>query len=571
MTDLPETMQRGLELCFMTARCADGRFIQMCARQDVHFRNWLRALGLQDALHDERFTGLPLGIPSLAAVAELESLVRARMATRSRDDWMRLFSTEFDVGADPFLTPVEFLSHPQLTANDRVVTTADPILGPVRQIGLLARLDATPGSVRGPAPCLGSDTVDGVSQTWPMGTSATVAAGDPHELPLAGITVLELAHFVAGPLAGTLLAEMGARVIKIEPLAGDPFRRTGAQSVKFLVGKESIAIDLKHPHSQAIVDGLIERSDVFVHSFRPDVPARLGLDHERLAALAPRLIYVNASAYGSRGPQRGRSAFHSTPTALSGAGFLQAGSGNPPVDDSFPDPGGALGVATAVLLALHARQLTGRGQYVETTMLTSAGYVMSAELAQYAGAPDIPIPDNGQHGRGALYRLYSCAAGWLFLAAVDPADWEAVVDVLAHPAWASEEQFADPAGRLLNWTSLAEALATALMARPAQDWVTALQARGVGAVVVTERPSETWLQEHDLLSADQHPAFGDYWRLPPKLTWASTVPGAAPAAALGEHSLDLLAELGYSDDAIATLVADGVVGTWSRDTAAVLG
>lgn len=544
-TDLPPTMQRGLELCFMTAECADGAYLQMCARQDEHFRSWLRALDLDHVLADARFAGLPLRIETMEAVDELERLLRAAMLTRPRAEWLDRFSGPFDVGGDPFLTTREFLDHPQLVENGRVVTLEDPEVGPVRQLGLLAELSSTPGLIRGPAPLLGADRLDAVLAQWtrdrnpadPIGLPGPVAPG---EAPLHGITVLEAAHFVAGPLAGSLLAELGARVIKLEPLAGDPFRRTGSQAVKFLLGKESIALDLKHDMARTILDRLVARSDVFVHSFRPRVPARLGMDHARLAAVNPRLVYVYASAYGSRGPQRDRTAFHSTPTALSGAGIIQAGRGNPPVDDSFPDPGGALAVATAVLLGLHARSRTGVGQHVETTMLTSAGYVMSNDIVDYAGRPPVDVPDRGQHGAQPWYRLYECASGWLFLAAVRDRDREALATLVPD----------------LEETTLAAAFAQ----RPAADWVRQLLEHGVPATVVHPGGSEQFLLEQGLLRPADHPVLGAFWRLPQKIDFAEAATCSGPAAALGEHSRALLSELGFEAAAIEEMVSAGVIG-----------
>jgi crotonobetainyl-CoA:carnitine CoA-transferase CaiB-like acyl-CoA transferase len=552
-----EVLGRGLELCFLTAECADGRFIQMCARQDAHFRAWLEVLGLGRVLDEPRFRGAPLGIGRLEDVAALEELLRAAMRTRTQAEWMRLFTEEVDVGADPFLTPEEFLAHPQLTANERVVVLEDPEVGRIRQIGPLVAMAVTPARIGPPAPRLGEHqdllTVRAAGGPPVTPSRPPAVAG----LPLAGVTVLEAAYFVAGPLAGSLLAELGARVIKLEPPAGDPFRRTGLQSVKFLHGKESIAVDLKHPDGVAVAHRLVCASDAFVHSFRPGVPERLGLDHPTLAALNPGLVYLNAASYGSRGPQRHRAAFHSTPTALSGGGIAQAGRGNPPVDDSYPDPGSALAAATALLLGLAARERIGSGQYLETTMLTSTGYILSDSLVDYAGMPQRPIPDGGQHGLHPLYRLYRTAEGWLFLAVAGEDDWARFANAVNRPGWLAEgprgpsEEVADG-----PWS---RRIGAVLEGAPAAAWQRELQAAGLSAVEVTGRGSADWLAEHDLLSPDEHPAFGPYWRLPPTLRIAGVTAARQPAAALGEHSIDLLRFAGYGEREIGALLAAGTV------------
>ena len=574
--DLPPTVQRGVELCFLTVRCADGKYIQMCARQDAHFKAWLTALGLTALLDEPRFAGMPLGITTLAALDDLEDMLRARMATRSQAEWMRAFTEDYDVGADPFLTPAEFLDHPQMVDNARVVTIEDPAVGSVRAPGVLVELAATPGGPAGPAPRLGDTTSSELAARFadlahssPRSSPPSPPQSGPRRAPLAGVVVLEAAHFVAGPLAGSLLAELGARIIKIEPLAGDPFRRTGAQSVKFLVGKESIALNLKDPAARAVVDALVLRSDVFVHSFRPGVPERLNLGAARLAEINPALLYVNASAYGSRGPQRHRSAFHSTPTALSGAGIIQAGRGNAPVDDSFPDPGGALTVATAVLLGLNARERIGVGQYIETTMLTSAAYVMSLDLTVFPGAVAPPLPDRGQYGRHPLYRLYPTAAGWLFLAALRPREWDALIAVLGAPAWATRERMARAAAAAEP--DLADDLAAAFRQRPAREWLAELSRHAVSVGPVSEVQSDSWLAGQGLLTPDDHPAFRAFWRLPPKIDFAGEEFRPGPAAALGEHSRALLAEIGYTEQQIGELVAAGTLGVWPASDAEAAG
>ncbi len=334
----------------------------MCARQDHHFRAWLRALDLEDRLGDPRYAGAPMGVERVEDVAALESEIRARMKTRPSDEWMRIFA-EFDVGADPFLTPEEFLAHPQMVENGRVVTVEDPEVGRCRQVGPLSLFAGAPPFWSRPAPRFGEHTRQVLAEL----DDAQARTPDPERAaalrppyPLAGITILELAYFLAGPLAATMLAEMGARVVKVEPPGGEPARRLGLQAAKLFHGKESVVLDLKRPKGMAVLLELVERADVFLHSFRPGVAERLGIDAAMLLGPSiPRLVYVYAASYGSKGPQSGRAAFHSTPNALVGSGILQAGTGNPPVDDSYPDPGSALGVATAVLLGLHRRERDG--------------------------------------------------------------------------------------------------------------------------------------------------------------------------------------------------------------------
>jgi crotonobetainyl-CoA:carnitine CoA-transferase CaiB-like acyl-CoA transferase len=257
-------------------------------------------------------------------------------------------------------------------------------------------------------------------------------AGKP---PMSGFTILEFASFLAAPLGATLMAELGARVIKVEPLEGDMFRKTGLEYVHIGNGKESIALDLKDPRALQIVDRLISKSDVLLHNFRPGVPERLGIAYERVSKINPRLIYLYGASYGSRGPEKHRPAFHPMPNALTGGGILQAGKGNPPVNDSYSDPCAGLAVGAALAIGLYAREVTGQGQYMETTMLTSACWVHSEQIVNYRNRPARPELDQQQLGYGALNRLYKCSEGWIMLVARNDNQVSALAKMFGQPSW----------------------------------------------------------------------------------------------------------------------------------------
>jgi crotonobetainyl-CoA:carnitine CoA-transferase CaiB-like acyl-CoA transferase len=562
-------MNAGIELCFMTALCQDGRYIQMCARQDHHFRAWLRALDLEDRLDEPRYGSAPMGVERVEDVAALESEIRARMRTRRRDEWMRIF-TELDVGADPFLTPDEFLAHPQMVDNGRVVTVGDPEVGPCRQVGPLALFAGAPPFSSRPAPRLGEHSrqvraeIDEPEPDGPRADPSPRIAGTNRPLyPLAGVIILEVAYFLAGPLAATVLAEMGARVVKVEPPGGEPSRRLGLQAAKLFHGKESIILDLKRPEGMAALLELVDRADVFLHSFRPGVAERLGIDPGSLLARNPGLVYVYAASYGSKGPQAGRAAFHSTPNALVGSGILQAGTGNAPVDDSYPDPGSALGVATAVLLGLHRRErAAGAGQLAETTMLATTGYAMSPYLVDYDGAPEWRLPDKGQHGVSALQRLYRGAEGWVYVACRSEKEWRALTATLERREWCDDRRFADGATRSEHDADLTGALAATLATRSAEAWAQRARAHCAPLVAVTARPKDGWMEEEKLLIEAEHPVFGSYWRPPAKVGFEGFPPRLAPACAAGEHTRAILTELGYDQERVDRLAASGVTQTW---------
>jgi crotonobetainyl-CoA:carnitine CoA-transferase CaiB-like acyl-CoA transferase len=569
-------MLRGIALTFLTPECKDGRYIQMCARQDDHFRNWMAALGLSELMKEERFAGAPMGFESESDVTELEEIVCSRMREKTQAEWMQLFIEEFDVGADPFLTPAEFLEHPQMVVNGRIVEIDDPVLGRVRQVGPLVAFGETRSRIAAPAPRLGEHQrlaeearPQPDARRTPSATAGTASAraldGRP---PLDGVTVLEIAYFLAGPLGTTLAAELGARVIKVEPFAGDPYRRVGLESVHIVAGKESIALDLKSRKGQEVLHALVARADAVVHNFRPGVPERLAMDDPTLRAIKPDLVYLYAGSYGSAGPQSHRAAFHSTPNALTGGGILQAGKGNPPVDDSYPDPCAGLAVGAALVMGLLARERHGVGQYLETTMLASNGYVHSNDLVLYAGVAERLVPDHAQHGLHACYRLYECADGWLFLAAVRDDEWACLARALDKHEWLEDPRFADADARLRNDDDLARECAAILASASAADWERRLTAAGVPSAAAPAGTFEEFLADEGLLRPEEHASFGSYWRLPAKVRFSESGNRLARASAVGEHTRAILEELGYTTAERAALEANHVV--FQRDEDAPL-
>jgi crotonobetainyl-CoA:carnitine CoA-transferase CaiB-like acyl-CoA transferase len=283
------------------------------------------------------------------------------------------------------------------------------------------------------------------------------------------------------------------------------------------------------------------------------------MDYATLSEINPRLVYLYAGSYGSRGPQSHRAAFHSTPHTLAGGGFLQAGSGNPPADDSYPDPGSGLGAATALALGLLARERTGEGQSLETTMLCSTGYVHSGDLVLYEGRPARRLPDKGQHGPEALYRLYPCQEGWIFLAAPQEFEWRRLALALDRPGWLDDPRFTSRATRLSHDADLTDQLAALFATRPADDWVRDLRAADLAIARADGDTTEDYLLENDLLIPMEHPDFGKYWRPGLTVDFPSMPGRLAPPTGIGEYTRPLLAELGYSPAEVEELFQDRVV------------
>ncbi|OUS92345.1 CoA transferase [Rhodococcus sp. NCIMB 12038] len=547
-------LMRGIRLCFLAVETSDNRYIQMCCRQPHLYRNWMSCIGLGDELETDRWSGLPLAVKSHADADEWEQRVRERMRTKSQAEWMDIFRN-LDIGADPFLTEDEFLRHPQLVENDRLITIDDPELGPILQLGPLVKATATPAHVSGPAPSLNSAR-DWTG--WEPRSESLQSAEPTTRLPLDGYTILEVASFLAAPLGPTLLAELGARVIKVEPIDGDPFRSSGLEFVHIANGKESIALDLKTDQGRAILHQLIEQSDALIHNFRPGVPEKLGFGYDEACKIRPDLVYLYGASYGSNGPESHRAAFHSTPNALCGGGILQAGKSNPPVNDSYADPCSGLATGVALALGLLARERYGVGQYLETSMLVSAGWVHSARMESYIGQPPRPQLTQDQLGYSAFRRLYECAEGWIMLS-VDDADWPSLIALVGADEWSEDRRFKDPSTRLENDRMLQWLLEDRFKTNTAATWESLGQQHDLAIASAAERTLEEFLVHSGLLESAEHPAFGSYWRLQPRVRVTGSERAHGLPCEVGEHTDSILYSLGYEPAQVDALEAAKVV------------
>ena len=538
---------------FMTAPTKDGRFIQMCSRQAHHYRRWLAELGLEALLDDPELANAPDLWPSEERLAEVIEAIRHGMEQRTAEEWMDVFSAK-DIGGDPFLAPREFLDHPQCTQNERRQEVLDPDLGPTVQIGPLGMYSETPSIVGPPAPRLGEHT-DDVMADWLSTTSPKGHADqDSHtgELPLADVTILDVGYFYACPFAATLLAEAGARVIKVEPPTGDPGRRNWTTDyVKSLVGKESIVLDLKTPEGLDILYRLVDKADVFLHNFRPGTPERLGIDAEAVMARNPALLYVYASCFGSRGPWAHKAGFHSSPNAIAGAGVVESGDQNPPRNRTYGDPTAALATAAAIMTGVLACRRTGRGQKLETTMLTATAYAVAEWGIQHSG-PEAPLVDSGQYGFHAYQRLYDTGDGWLVLDVHRDRERQALGEVLGVdlPELPSPE--------------LETQLTEVFSLDSAEAWESRLLAAGVPAAKADRGDflhnmlNEIHMRKGGVAVEAEQDGLGSYWRAAPTMQFSSSPTPLAPTLPLGWATMEILGELGIDHEEITRLHDAGV-------------
>ena len=393
--------------------------------------------------------------------------------------------------------------------------------------------------------------------------------------PLKGLTVIEFAHVMAGPVCGLMLADMGADVIKIEKVpGGDDTRRMGPPDIgdtaaAFMMmnrNKRGIALDLKSAGGRDVARRLLQTADVTIENYRQGTMEKLGLGYDALAADNPGLVYCEISGFGRTGPYAGRGGFDLVAQGMSGL-MSVTGEGpgrapvkvGPPVSDITAGILGAMGI----LAALQERSRTGRGQRVDTSLFEAAithTYWQSA-IAMATGTP--PVPMGSAHPMSAPYQAFETAEGWLVLGAANQNTWLRLMEVIAVPAIAEDSRFADNAARMANLDALVEALNAVFRQGSRDDWLTRLEAAGVPAGPVNdiaEMHADPQVLARGMVVEPEHHRLGPVATigLPVKF---SNSPGAVAFGApdYGQHTREVLAEYGYDAAAIDELVSAGAV------------
>jgi crotonobetainyl-CoA:carnitine CoA-transferase CaiB-like acyl-CoA transferase len=506
---------------------------------------------------------------------------------------MQAFLENGNVCADVVETTQEALRHPQIVEAEYLVELEDPRVGRVVQIGPLAKIPGAPASVRRPAPVPREHTEQVLESETPP-PAFKPRQGASLATPLEGVTIIETAYFAALPLGLALLTDLGARVIKIEPVTGDPYRKIGApppgvdpirglghnNMTRAMQGKESIAINLKDPRGQQIVHQLVARADAFAHNFRPGVPESLRIDYETLRTIRPGIVYQYGASYGSVGPYSGQPAIDNVITAFSGHMAYQSGEGNPPLADYGADPIAAAGAATSMMLGIIARDRSGESQYVESAMIASNLIANCEDALSYEGKPPRPAVDALQYGTGATHRLYEAAPGdrprWVFLAAIEDDEFGRFCGVAGCEGLVRDPRFAAVDDRRQNRAALEALLEPVFRSRSAEEWELSLLAAGVGCVRADGMSNLAFLYKDpqalaiNMMTLTEHPSFGGrYWRHAPLIGFSETPGSAGPVCVAGEHTRAILAELGYGDSEAAELRAANVVA-WPADESEAL-
>ena len=378
------------------------------------------------------------------------------------------------------------------------------------------------------------------------------------------IKVIELGGYIVGSLCGSLLADLGADVIKFEPFGGDGLRALLGAFQGWNRGTRGAVIDLRTEEGRAILHRLARESDILVQNLRHGIAEQWGADYSTLSRINPRIIYCAMPGYGQSGPYIERPAFDPLLQALSGAMSAQGGTGNPPVyyRSAICDYAGAMLGAYGVALALYHRTRTGKGQFLHGALINAAIAVQSGEFVDYDGKPE-QEPRIDSLGRDAAYRMYATKDGWIFLGCEDEPSWSALCRTLGREDLITSPGFESHTERQHNALQLSEILEPLFAGKTSRHWLDLLEKAGVPCTPVNyardlfEHPQ---ILENDLVSEHDSADLGKV-KQTGLLVKLSQTPGklwrAAPG--LGQHNDEVLSELGYSADDIQQLRSKRVI------------
>jgi crotonobetainyl-CoA:carnitine CoA-transferase CaiB-like acyl-CoA transferase len=405
-----------------------------------------------------------------------------------------------------------------------------------------------------------------------MAEGTEKVAPETNRLPLAGVRVVDLTRVMTGPYCTMMLGDLGADVVKVElPGKGDDTRAWGppfidGESTYFLSinrNKRSIALDLKSEGGAAALRRLIERADVLVENFSPGTATRLGFGWETARESNPRIVYASISGFGQTGPSSGRTAYDLILQGMSGMMSVTGPAGGPPTKLGVPiaDIGAGMFAAFAIVAALFGRERTGEGQYVDVSMLGGQVAMLTYQAGIYFATGQVPRPLGNAHPIVAPYDTFPTADGYVNVAVGNDGLWRRFCEAIGLDAAIDDNRFATNAGRITNLPALYEVITGALSTLTTAEVVARLDAKGVPSGPINDVAqvfADPQTLDQGLKREVPHPTLGSVMLtgFPYHLSGAE-VEVRLPPPLLGEHTAEVLAEVGYSAGEIEELVRSG--------------
>ncbi|MFP6806800.1 MAG: CoA transferase [Pseudomonadales bacterium] len=390
--------------------------------------------------------------------------------------------------------------------------------------------------------------------------------------PLTGFRILDLTTVISGPFATMLLADQGADVIKVESVtAPDHARGAGFGANKFTAtflnnnrNKRGITLDLKSEDGKDILLKLAATADVFIQNFRPGVVERLGIDEDAVRKVAPNIIYTSISGFGESGPWSHKPVYDPIVQAISGLATIQGGSDEERprlVRTILPDKLTGMTTAQAISSALLARERTGEGQHVRVSMLdTVVSFLWASDMG---GQTFVGKEVSTQRAATFIDLIYETQTGYISVSAMSNKQWIALSDAVGHPEWKEDERFKNPALRDLNANERLQMTQDVLLEKPAEQWLQILDDAGVPCAPVLKRKdmiNHPQVLASNLIKETDHPVAGRLRQTRPAARFSQSEFKFVRGAPMhGEHTEEVLAELGIASEDLKKLKDQGVV------------
>lgn len=399
-------------------------------------------------------------------------------------------------------------------------------------------------------------------------------AQQPGDGVLAGVRVLDLSRILSGPFATLIMADLGADVVKVEDTGlGDDTREwappfQGDQSAYFLAinrNKRSLSLDLKSSAGREIALKLADRADVVVQNFRPGTAERLGLGYDQLSARNPGLVYASISGYGATGPMATEPGYDAIAQALSGMMSVTGPAGGEPcrVGVSSADLGAGMWALIGILAALRHREITGRGDMVDVSLLDGQVAWLTYVAGGYFATGTVPPRYGSAHPTIVPYQAFASSDGHVMVAAGNDGLFRRLAEALGHPELANDDRYATNPDRVVNRDGLLQFIAEVMSRHSTQYWMDALAAAGVPAAPINDVPAalrHPQIIARDMVLSVEHPTAGTLQMVgnPVKVSGHPTTVRFPPPL-LGQHTDEVLAELGLSSVEVAALRVSGAV------------
>ncbi|MEZ4521392.1 MAG: CoA transferase [Thermomicrobiales bacterium] len=392
-------------------------------------------------------------------------------------------------------------------------------------------------------------------------------------MPLSGVRVLDLGRHLAGPTAGMWLGDLGADVIKVEwPPHGDHGRSAGPpffndESAFFISAnrnKRSIVVDCKVPEGQEIFRKLAADADVVIENFRPGVMEALNIGYDRISETNPGIIYLSISGFGADGPVASRPGLDQIIQGFSGLMSVTGFEGGPPVRVGIPIADLLTGLfgAYGVLAALQARERTGKGQRVETSLLESMVGMLAFQATRYLNGAGVPPPAGNHHPINAPYGVFRASDGYITIGAAGEKRWPQMCQIIDAPEFLEDERFKDNGGRYENRELLADMISEKLQAKTVDEWVEIFNDASIpsGPIYDMEQALEhPQIKHREMVVNVEHPTMGIARLLGLPVKFSDTPGQVFAPPLLGQHTGDVLADLGIEESEMQHLEESGVI------------